>query len=155
MQIGTCGGLQSHLKTGDIVLPEVALCREGVAQLYGAIDSVIGSIEWISQAQELLAKRGHQTYQGTHLTWAALFPQTAKMIETWSRAGFLSVDMETATTFAVAEYFRIPALSMLVVWDDLTRNRSFLDPLSTEELAALDKGNQAVFEVALELAGQL
>lgn len=155
VQIGTCGGLQAHLKPGDIILPEVAICREGVAHLYGAFDSVMGSTAWLDRAQQLFTGRDHQVYRGTHLTWAALFPQTGKMIETWSRAGYLSVDMETATTFAVAEYFQMPALSMLVVWDDLTRNRSFLDPLSAEELAALDKSNQSVFEVALELTCQL
>ncbi len=155
VQIGTCGGLQSHLKPGDIILPRVALCREGVAHIYGAIDSVAGSADWIEQAQQLLDKRQHQTHVGTHLTWSTLFGQTGKMIETWHQAGYLSVDMETATTFAVAEYFQMPAVSMLVVWDDLTRNRSFLDPLSEDELAALDRANESVFEVALELTTSL
>jgi purine-nucleoside phosphorylase len=155
VQIGTCGGLQSHLKPGDIILPKVALCREGVAHIYGAIDSVAGSAEWINRAQQLLLARGHQTYTGTHLTWSTLFGQTGKMVETWHQAGYLSVDMETATTFAAAEHFRMPAVSMLVVWDDLTRNRSFLDPLSEAELAALNKSNESVFEIALELAKEL
>ncbi len=155
VQIGTCGGLQSHLKPGDIIVPGVALCREGVAHIYGAIDSVAGSAGWIDHAQQLLTKRNHQTYTGTHLTWSTLFGQTGKMIETWHQAGYLSVDMETATTFAVAEYFNMPAVSMLVVWDDLTRNRNFLDPLSAEELAALNRANESVFETALELADKL
>jgi purine-nucleoside phosphorylase len=155
VQIGTCGGLQRQLKPGDIILPEVALCREGVAAIYGAIDAATGSGRWIERAQHLLAERGLPSYRGTHLTWATLFGQTGKMIETWQRAGYLSVDMETATTFAVAAYFGMPALSMLVVWDDLTRNKNFLDPLTPEELAGLDRGNQAVFEVALALTEQL
>ncbi len=65
------------------------------------------------------------------------------------------MDMETATTFAVANYFKMPAISMLVVWDDLTRNRSFLDPLSDKELADLDQANASVFEAALQLVNQL
>ncbi|MEM7343189.1 MAG: hypothetical protein AAF485_03020 [Chloroflexota bacterium] len=152
VQIGTCGGLQSYLKPGDIILPEVALCREGVAHIYGAIDAAAGSTEWINQATQQLIARDHQTYQGTHLTWSTLFGQTGKMIDVWHRAGYLSVDMETATTFAVANYFNMPAVSMLVVWDDLTRNRSFLDPLSDKELADLNRANESVFEVALTLA---
>lgn len=155
VQIGTCGGLQSYLNPGDIILPEVAICREGVAHLYGAFDSVMGTAAWIERAQHLLAGRGHQTHRGTHLTWTSLFAQSGKMIETWHQAGYLAVDMETATTFAVAEYFQMPAVSMLVVWDDLTRQRTFLDPLSAAEQAALDQGNQSVFEVALELTRHL
>ena len=155
VQIGTCGGLQSYLNPGDIILPKVALCREGVAHIYGAIDSVMGNSHWIGQAEQLLTDRNHQTYTGTHLTWSTLFGQTGRMVETWHRAGYLSVDMETATTFAVADYFGMPAVSMLVVWDDLTRNRSFLDLLTDEELAALNRANESVFEVALELADQI
>ncbi len=33
VQIGTCGGLQPHLRTGDIILPTTALCRGGGAVL--------------------------------------------------------------------------------------------------------------------------
>ena len=40
---------------------------------------------------------------------------------------------------------------MLVVWDDLTRGRRFLDPLSESALAALNEANSAVYETALKL----
>lgn len=155
VQIGTCGGLQPYLKPGDIILPDVALCREGVAWLYGAVEAAVGSPVWIEQAHTLLQGRGHQTHRGTHLTWPSIFAQDGRMIETWHRAGYLSVDMETATTFAVAAHFGMPAVSMLVVWDDLTRGRGFLDPLSASETAALNRGNESVFEVALTLAERL
>jgi purine-nucleoside phosphorylase len=155
VQIGTCGGLQPHLKTGDIILPEAALCREGVAYLYGAFEAALGSQAWLDKAQALLRARQHTTHRGTHLTWSALFAQNAQIVESWHRAGYLSVDMETATTYAVAAYFHMPAVSMLVVWDDLTQGRSFLDPLPQEALAALNRANQHVYEVALELAEQL
>jgi purine-nucleoside phosphorylase len=77
------------------------------------------------------------------------------MMEAWHKAGFLSVEMETATTYAVARYFDMAAVSMVVVWDDLTRGRRFLDPLPPGGQEALDISNQAVYEVALELAEQL
>jgi uridine phosphorylase len=155
VQIGTCGGLQSHLRTGDVILPEAALCREGVAYLYGAVEAALGASAWLDHASNDLKARAHTVYRGTHLTWSALFAQDGRMVETWHRAGYLSVDMETATTYAVAEHFGVPAVSMLVVWDDLTRGRSFLDPLSDDEQAALNRANQSVYEVALALAERL
>lgn len=155
VQIGTCGGLQSHLKPGDIILPEVAFCREGVAQMYGAHDAVLGSPEWLGKAQKLLDERGHTTYSGPHVTWTSLFTETPQMMEAWHKAGYLSVEMETATTYAVARHFNMSAVSMVVVWDDLTRGRRFLDPLPEGGQEALDKSNQAIYEVALELAEQL
>lgn len=155
VQIGTCGGLQSHLKPGDIILPEVAICREGVAHMYGTPDAVIGSAEWLDKAQGLLLAREHRVYRGTHVTWSSLFTETPQMMEAWHKAGYLSVEMETATTYAAAHYFDMAAVSMVVVWDDLTRGRRFLDPLPPGGQQALDRSNQAVFEVALELAEQL
>ena len=152
VQIGTCGALQKWIAPGDIVLPEVAVCREGVAYLYGAYEAALGSSAWIDQAQALLAEREHETHRGTHLTWCSLFAQDGRMVERWHRAGYLAVDMETATTFAVADYFNMPAVSMLVAWDDLTRNRTFMDPLPESSQQALDRGNESVYEVALELA---
>jgi uridine phosphorylase len=152
VQIGTCGGLQSHLKPGDIILPELAFCRDGVAHLFGTPDAVLGASEWIDRAQKLLEARDHTTYRGPHVTWSSLFTETPQMMEAWHRAGYLSVDMETATTFAVAHYFNMAAVSMLVVWDELTRGRRFLDPLPPGGQVALDRGNKSIFEVALALA---
>jgi uridine phosphorylase len=153
VQIGTCGGLQSHLKSGDIILPELAFCRDGVANLYAAPEAALGFPERLAQAQQLLESRGHTTYRGPHVTWSSLFTETASMMTAWHQAGYLSVDMETATTYAVARHFGQTAVSMLVVWDDLTRGKRFLDPLTENEQAALDRSNQSVFEVALEMTG--
>ncbi len=155
VQVGTCGGLQEHLKPGDIILPEVASCREGVAFMYGAPDAVLGSAEWIDRAQSLLQARKHTTYRGLHMTFSSLFAESAQMMEAWHRAGYLSVEMETATTFAVARHFHMAAVSMVVVWDELTRGRRFLDPLPPGGLEALNRANQSVYEVALALAEQV
>ncbi|NDJ60478.1 MAG: nucleoside phosphorylase [Chloroflexi bacterium] len=155
VQIGTCGGLQAHLNPGDIILPDVAICREGVAHMYGAPDAVLGDSVWLGKAQHLLEARGLTAYRGPNVTWSSLFTETAQMVAAWHQAGYLSVEMETATTYAVARYFEMPAVSMVVVWDDLTRGRRFLDPLPPGGQEALDRSNQAVFEVALELAAQL
>jgi uridine phosphorylase len=155
VQIGTCGGLQPHLRTGDIILPTTALCREGVAQYYGARESTDAAPVWVARAQDWLSQRGHTAYTGTHLTWPSLFAQDAALVESWHAAGYLAVDMETATTLAVSRYFGMAALAMLVVWDDLTRGRSFLDPLSDAELQRLDAGNRDVYAAALALAEQL
>ncbi|MBL8134090.1 MAG: hypothetical protein JNL42_19675 [Anaerolineae bacterium] len=155
VQIGTCGGLQPHLAPGDVILPDVVLCRDGIAPMYGAHDAVLGSGEWLDRAERLLRERGHTTYRGTHITWPSLFTETPQMMEAWHRAGILSVEMETATTYAVARHFGMAAVSMVVVWDDLTRGRRFLDPLPPGGQEALNRSNAAVYETALALAEQL
>jgi len=154
VQIGTCGGLQPHLKPGDIVVPDMAIAREGIAHLYGTVEAAPGTEIWLDRSQQALEKRKHTVYRGTHLTWSSIFAQNGQMIDEWHRSGYVSVDMETATTYAVARHFNMEALSMLVVWDDLTRGRSFLDPLTEGETAALNRANKSIFEVGLEMAQQ-
>ena len=155
VQIGTCGGLSPGLLPGDIILPETAASREGVAHLYGAKDVAFGNKRWLQSAQNELNHRGRRSIIGPHLTWASLFAQRGQDIQQWHEEGFLGVDMETATTYAVSNHFKIPAISLLVVWDLLLNNRSFLDPLTDLEQKELDKSNESVFEVALDLISTL
>jgi len=155
IQIGTCGGLQPHLQPGDIILPQTAACRDGVAHLYAPEGIAHSSEQMLLMAASLLRERGHTTHPGPHLTWSAIFAQDGPMVEGWHREGFLSVDMETATTYAVSNRFGMATVSMLVVWDDLMRGRSFLDPLSPQEQERLDRGNADVYTVALDLIARL
>lgn len=155
IQIGTCGGLQPQLNPGDIIVPSDAIARDGVAHLYGGQDEVMSDRRWSEHARSAILERGIAVHQGTHLTWSSIFAQDRRLIETWRRTGYLSVDMETATTLAVAGYFGVPALSMLAVWDDLIQGKSFLDPLAQNEQNALDASNQAVYEVALQLVDMI
>ncbi|RMF81580.1 MAG: hypothetical protein D6737_04565 [Chloroflexi bacterium] len=151
LQIGTCGGLQSHLKTGDIVLPTTAHGHDGVAHLYAQDGIGIGTAAWLQRADDLLQQRDHTTHRGKHLTWSTLFYQNTTLINQWRDAGYLGVDMETATTYAVSNYFDMACASLLVVWDDLTRGRTFLEPLADDEMNALNRANESVYEVALAL----
>jgi len=74
------------------------------------------------------------------------------MVEEWRERGYGSVDMEAATLFAVAKHFGFAATALLVVWDQLTADRSFLDPLTPKDQTRLNAANTAVFETALGLA---
>jgi purine-nucleoside phosphorylase len=155
VQIGSCGGLQGGLAPGDIIVPDYAVCEEGIARIYGSGDRVQSDPQWSDTARALLASRDHVVRGGTHLTWYSIFAQNGDMVERWHEAGYLSVDMETATTLAVAQHFDMAAVSMLVVWDELMRGRSFLDPLEPAHQAEFDRSYEAIFAAALELVDRL
>jgi purine-nucleoside phosphorylase len=72
----------------------------------------------------------------------------------WSDEGYLGVDMETAATLAVARMFGAAGVAMLVAWDEVLSDRSFLDPLPDDQQAAFDRAEDEVFEVALALAAE-
>ena len=155
VMIGTCGALDPGLATGDVVVPSRAVAREGVAHLYKGVAKDTGFVPSDPNLTALggtaLESRGIRTADSLHLTWSSIFPQSGAMVEEWREEGFGSVDMEAETLFAVAKHFRFAATALLVVWDQLTADHSFLDPLSTEEQARLKTANTAVFEVALEM----
>ncbi|MCP4966981.1 MAG: nucleoside phosphorylase [bacterium] len=155
IQIGSCGGLQGDLNPGDIVVPDTAVCEEGIAHIYGAGDSIRSTPQWSDTARALLANQGHVVHGGTHLTWYSIFAQDGRMVEDWHQAGYRSVDMETATTLAAATYFDMAAVSMLVVWDELLRGRSFLDPLEPAHQEEFDRSYEAIFSTALQLVDGL
>ncbi len=153
--IGTCGALDPELATGDVVVPSQAVAREGVAHLYKASDECTGIVpsdpDLTAMGRAFLESRSIRTADSFHLTWSSIFAQSGAMVEEWREAGYGSVDMEAATLFAVATHFGFAATALLVVWDQLTADRSFLDPLAPEEQTRLDSANTATFEGALEI----
>ncbi len=153
IQIGTCGGLQSHLQPGDIIIPDRISCRDGVAEHYAG-DTVDASAPWVQRAEATLAALGRRTYTGPHVTFSSLFAETVEMYAGWHKDGLLSVEMEAATTIAAAKRFGVPGVAMVVVWDELTAGRRFMDPMTDAALAELETSNTAVFAAALKLVEQ-
>tara|TARA_B100001094_G_scaffold124726_1_gene120591 strand:- start:121 stop:876 length:756 start_codon:yes stop_codon:yes gene_type:complete len=152
IQIGTCGGLQSFLSPGDIILPDQISCEDGVAKNFSKDNHVNASSKWIKRSKTLLTKLERNVYTGKHITFSSLFAETKEMYKKWNKEGYLSVEMETATTVAAAKQYDVDALSMVVVWDELTAGRRFMDPMTKEALKELSLSNEYIFKVALSLS---
>lgn len=154
IQIGTCGGLQSHLRPGDIIVPDVIACEDGVAEHYVAGTTIDATPLWVARAKTALTSRNRTVHVGPHVTFSSLFAETVAMYERWHKDGLLSVEMEAASTIAAAAHYNVPAVAIVVVWDELTAGRRFMDPMTPEALEQLDISNAAVFDAALDLAEQ-
>ncbi|WP_299917254.1 hypothetical protein [uncultured Roseobacter sp.] len=155
IQIGTCGGLQSHLAPGDIIIPDVIRCEDGVAEHYVDGPTIAADPYWVTRAKSALDAQDRRVHVGPHVTFSSLFAESVEMYEAWHRDGLLSVEMETATTLAAAAKYGVPGVSMVVVWDELTAGRRFMDPMTPEDLAQLDISNEAVFAAALTLTEEV
>jgi len=151
VMIGTCGALHAGLSTGDVVVPSVAVAREGVAHLYGASDIVEADPTLSGLGRRRLMERNIRAADSLHLSWVSIFAQSGAMVSEWRDHGYGSVDMEAATLYAVARSSGFAATALLVVWDQLDQDRSFLDPLTEAQQARLDAANEAVFDVALSI----
>lgn len=154
VQIGSCGVVGAGVRPGDVVVPTEALGLDGVTPHYAGEATAASSPEWSERAATALAERGVTVRRGPIVTWPTLFNQPVERVREWQQDGYLGVDMETATTLAVAKRFGIAGISMLVAWDEVLSGRSFLDPLPDTEAMAFSKAEGAIFDVALELVGQ-
>jgi len=154
IQLGSCGVVGPGVAPGDVIVPNEARGLDGVTALYTPNELVAASVPWASRAAAALTGLGISVHRGRSVTWPTLFNQPLDTVRAWRADGYLGVDMETATTFAVAEHFGVAAVSMLVAWDEVLSGRSFLDPLSASDQAAFDRADEAIWDVALSLVAE-
>lgn len=125
IQIGTCGGLADDLMAGDLFVAERAYCGEGAAQYYKTDGKeVSGTVTF-----DGVLDGDHSavpTKKGQIYTTSALFAESRDDIDKWAAEGYSAVDMETATTFAVAEHFGMERGSILVCFDNPRRKEHIL-----------------------------
>jgi purine-nucleoside phosphorylase len=147
IQIGTCGGLADDLAAGDLFVAESAYCGEGAAQYYKTDGKeVFANLQFdgISNGSRFAAS----AKKGRIYTTSALFAEGQDDVERWAMEGFSAVDMETATTFAVAEHFGMERGSILVCFDNPRRKEHIL--IADEEKTEVRQAAQSrMVEIAL------
>lgn len=155
IQIGSCGVVGAGIHPGDVVVPTLALGLDGTTALYSVDTRVAASEDWCARAAATLEARGVSAHRGPSVTWPTLFNQPLDDVREWSQQGYLGVDMETATTLAVARTFGAAAVSMLVAWDEVLSERSFLDRLPADQQAAFEHAEDEIYEIALRLVSEV
>ena len=151
VQIGSCGGLQNYIQTGDVVIPSTSLIGEGASQYYGQNIQSTSTAFLVKKAVKKLSARGFKTHTGPHVTTSSLLQQSDQQVEEWNLRGLLGVDMETSAVFSAAEKFQMERISLLYVWDELLKGRTWLHEFSDSEKKRQMDANVAIYEIALEL----
>ncbi len=132
VQIGSCGGLQDHVLTGDLVLPSRVTVAEGASPAYGGGTVAEATPALVHALAAAAGERGHTVHTGPHVTTEVLLRQPIELVRAWSRLGHLAVDMETSAVFSAAAWAGMERAAVLHVWDELLAGRSWLDPLPPE-----------------------
>lgn len=132
IQTGVCGGLGDALAAGDIVVATEAGCGEGAVACYlPDVNRISATTHLVEHAVN--SSQHHSVQCGPIWTTAALLAEGMDDLQRWHAAGFLAVDMETATTFGVAEWLGMERVSVLSVFDN---------PLAGEHVA-LEEAHKA------------
>lgn len=151
IQIGSCGSLQENVQTGDVVIPTISIIGEGASRYYGQEEKATSTNSLAMDAKVAFSKLGIKAHLGSHISTSSLLQQSDEMIHDWRNRNLLGVDMETSAVFSAAEKFRMERVSMLFVWDELLKGRTWLHEFTETEKARQDFANQAIYEVALKL----
>ncbi len=150
IQTGVCGGLADGVEAGDIVIPMTAGCGDGASQCYlpgidvvHASDSIVGRLNGVDDIEV-------PVHTGAIWSTSALLAESDVDIDRWHDQGFAAVDMETASTFAVAEHFGVERVSILSVFDN-PRHGAHLGMEESEKDAARTKGEASALSLVLHL----
>lgn len=151
IQTGYFGGLSDKARYGDILIVTGAEMKDGVSHWYLPGQSIVKSDESLVEAAvEYCIKHGYRYVTGTVLTTSAMLLETHDMVLEWSGRGHIGVDMETATTLAVAQKFNRKSISLLNMSDYLLAGDTLYS--YSEERATLEVStDQKIRELALYL----
>lgn len=120
LSIGYAGCLDQQIEMGEFILCERAIRDEGTSHHYAEATTYASPTEeFLSEIQRSLRERGEPFHVGPSWTTDAIYRETTAEIERYAREGVLTVEMEAATVFTVADHRGVDAASMFVVSDYL------------------------------------
>ena len=150
VQIGTCGGLQPGLATGDLVVPTRATIGEGASRYYGATGSSAPDPALADRVAAAARERGVPVHRGPTVSTDSLLRQPPELVAQWAAGGHLAVDMETSAVLSAASAYGVRAAAVLSVWDVLP-GREWTEPFPPDEARAHARAQQVVYEAALSV----
>ena len=120
VNIGTAGALQRALRIGDIVVCTSAIRDEGLSHHYlPSAPYAHPSAALTTRLQDALTAAGRSWTAGPSWTIDAAYRETVAEARHYQREGVLTVEMEAAAIFAVAEYRQVAAAAAFVISDSL------------------------------------
>lgn len=114
------GGLQPGLVSGDIVVCDRAVRDEGTSHHYLPSSKFVdASPDMIDKLKKAIERRGRTCTIGTTWTTDAPYRETREEVIQYQSEGVLTVEMEIASLFAVAQVRKIQIVSAIAVGDSL------------------------------------
>ena len=139
IRIGTCGGMQLDVKSGDVVIASGAIRMEGTSREYAPIEfpavADIRVTNALMQAADELEQKYHiGVVQSKDSFYGQQSPETKPVSyellnkwEAWNRLGCLASEMESAALFVVASHLKVRAGACFLVMANQEREKEGLD----------------------------
>jgi len=126
--------------------------EDGVSQWYIPNEKMVyADQELISDAIKYCEENGYRYVTGTVYSTSAMLMETSDMVQSWASEGYIGVDMETATTLAIAKKFNRKAIGLLNLSDHIISGDTFYSENEDRD-AVIEDTDRKIRELALHLA---
>ena len=138
VRIGTCGGMQLPVKSGDVVIASGAIRMEGTSREYAPIEfPAVANIEVVNALMNAAEKLGQKYHVGVVQSKDSFYGQHSPELkpvsyeltnkwEAWKRLGCLASEMESAALFVVASSLGVRAGACFLVMANQEREKEGL-----------------------------
>lgn len=160
IRIGTCGGMQLDVKSGDIVVATGAIRMEGTSREYAPMEfPAVADITVTNALMAAAEKKGYPFHTGVVQCKDAFYgqhePETKPVSyelmnkwEAWKRLGCLASEMESAALFVVASYLHVRAGSCFLVVANQEREKLGMEnPVAHDTDMAIQVAVEAIREL--------
>ena len=168
VRIGTCGGMQTEIKSGDIVIATAAVRMEGTSREYAPIEyPAVANLDVTNALVEAAKEKGFVYHTGVVQSKDSFYgqhepeamPVGYELInkwEAWKRMGCLASEMESAALFIVAGKLRARMGSCLLVLANQEREKLGLEnPVVHDTDMAIRVAVEAICRMIKEDQGQV
>jgi uridine phosphorylase len=162
IRVGTCGGINLKVKSGDIIVATAAVRMEGTSREYAPIEfpaaadfSVTSAL--VSAAQKL----GYNCHAGVVQSKDSFYGQHSpermpvsyeltEKWEAWKRLGVLGSEMEAAALFTVAASLNVKCGAVLnVIWNQERKAAGFDEPDDLTTNRGIETAVEAIHKLIL------
>ncbi len=121
IRIGSCGAIQPDIKIRDIILAMSASTDSSLNKIRfkGNDYSPTACYELLKKAELIAQEKFLPVKVGTILTTDMFYHDDPDYWRLWASYGVLAVEMETAALYTIAAKYKVKALSILTVSDNL------------------------------------
>ena len=157
VRIGTCGGMQPEVKSGDIVIATGSIRMEGTSKEYAPIEyPAVANLEVTNALVQAVKEEGCTWHTGVVQSKDAFYGQhepeampvgyeLLNKWEAWKKMGCLASEMESAALFVVTSYLHVRIGSVSLVVANQEREKLHLEnPVAHDTQAAIKTAVDAI-----------
>ena len=163
IRVGTCGGMDLDVKSGDLVIATGAIRMEGTSKEYAPIEfPAVANIDIVNHLINSAKKLGVNYHAGVVECKDSFYgqhspekmPVSYELLNKWNawlRLGCLASEMESAALFVVASFLRVKIGSIFLVVANQEREKQGLEnPVAHDTELAIKTAVEAIKQMIEE-----